>query len=193
MQDTLLGQNLSFPSEDGEFVQILHGSSHWLCISTIGCKDGEVEVLDSMFSSVPQKVVRQIATLTRTSASNLKFLDTALQRGCATCGLYAIAFETALCVGIDPCSLQFDQESMHPHLLRCLEAGQMTSFPSKKRAMQHRVKASKHIDVHCHCRQPSYGKMIRCTLCSKWFHNKCETVSPRDWKKPSYWTCTKCT
>ena len=146
-----------------------------------------------MFSSVPQKVVRQIAALTHISAPslNLKFLNTAQQHGRSACGLCNCFCDSPLCRR-RPLHLSV-QSGKHPHLLRCLEAGQMTPFPSKERAVQHRVKASQHIDVHCHCRQPSYGKMIRCTVCSKWFHNKCELVSPRHWKKPASWTCSTCT
>ena len=44
-QNTLLGPNFSFAPQSTEFVQVLHGASHWLCVSTAGCKEGEVNVL----------------------------------------------------------------------------------------------------------------------------------------------------
>ena len=50
LQDPILGQNLSFCVVKESFVQILHdGDVHWLTVSTFGCSEGEVCLLDSMF------------------------------------------------------------------------------------------------------------------------------------------------
>ena len=194
LQNTLLGQNLSFRIECAEFVQVLHGSSHWLCVSTIGCKMGEVKVLDSLYTCVPAKVVRQIAALIHSETPELRllFLDSAQQRGLSECGLYAIANATSLCAGKDPTTAEFVQDEMRSHLCRCLEEGCMIPFPCKKRVSQSTVKSSQQIELHCHCRQPSYGKMILCTQCGRWFHSKCDTVTAAHWKKPSSWHCSSC-
>ena len=71
-QTMLLGQNFSFAPQSTEFVQVLHGASHWLCVSTAGCKEGQVNVLDSLYSTVPPKVKRQIAILMHSPTRKLR-------------------------------------------------------------------------------------------------------------------------
>lgn len=62
-QNTLFGQSLSFRVEKGAFVQVIHGNGHWLCITRSGHDKGEIEVIDSMFSTLPVTVVKQVATM----------------------------------------------------------------------------------------------------------------------------------
>ena len=53
LQEPCKGQVCSFDIERGEFVQILHdGHGHWLMVSTVGAKNGEVYIYDSMYPSV---------------------------------------------------------------------------------------------------------------------------------------------
>ena len=53
LQEPGKGHVCSFDIEQGEFVQILHdGHGHWLMVSTVGAKNGEVHVYDSMYPSV---------------------------------------------------------------------------------------------------------------------------------------------
>ena len=134
IQGMLLGDNHSFSIEVGEFIQILHRQSHWFCITTISCKEGEVKVIDSMFNHLPKREIQQIASLVHSKLPPiaLTYLDVAEQERSSDCGLYAIAAATVLGEGKDPCSLQFHQEEMQSHLLACLESGVMTGFPSQK-------------------------------------------------------------
>ena len=194
-QSTLFGDNLSFSIEVGQFVQILHRQSHWFCITTIGCKEGEVKVLDSMFNHLPKREIQQIAALvySKLPSITLMFLDVAEQEGSSDCGLYAIAAATALCESKDPCSLQFHQTEMRSHLLACLEAGVVTGFPSKKRRVRHKVQHTQVVELYCHCRQPSCGKMIQCPQCLEWFHKSCENITAKHWKQPGSWACSNCT
>ena len=59
------------------------------------------------------------------------------------CGLFALAFATALCAGEDPQYLHFNTEGtyMRDHLLQCLENGVIQPFPSEmlraRRDMKH--------------------------------------------------------
>lgn len=63
-QDVFLGKVLAFDVMRGEFVQILHsGSAHWVCISTIGCGEAEVDVFDSMTPVLTDALKEQIASL----------------------------------------------------------------------------------------------------------------------------------
>ena len=89
-----------------------------------------------MFYTLPVKAVKQVAALVHShfATLNLNFLDTQ-QRGPSDCGLYAIATATAICEDEDPCKHLFNQDTMRSHLLRCLDMGKMTLFPSKKRTV----------------------------------------------------------
>ena len=52
-QRTSLGAYLNFDKVDGGFVQILHtGGNHWVCVSSIGCEKGFVNLYDSLFHDV---------------------------------------------------------------------------------------------------------------------------------------------
>ena len=57
----LFGQTFAFVPECTEFVQLVYNCNHGLCVSTVGCKKGEVNVL---YDTVPLKVKRQIVILT---------------------------------------------------------------------------------------------------------------------------------
>lgn len=49
LQDCSLSDTLNFEPIDGEFVQILNcDRKHWICVSTVGCQPGKVNVFDSM-------------------------------------------------------------------------------------------------------------------------------------------------
>ena len=93
---------------------------------TIGCTAGcKVNVLDSLYNTIPLEVKRQIAILMHSPTKTLKmnFLNVAKQQGGSDCGLYAIANAAAVCAGLDATTLQYEQSSMRHHLLRCLERG----------------------------------------------------------------------
>ena len=49
------------------------------------------------------------------------------------CGLFAIAFATALANNINPCECVFKQDAMREHLQQNIESGQLTMFSLLKR------------------------------------------------------------
>lgn len=182
--------------ESSEFVQILHtGQAHWICISTVGCKDGQVDILDSLYASLPTKACEQVAALLHSKLSSLRicYRDVATQSGGDDCGCYAIAFAEALCRGEDPVSLDFRQSGMRAHLLSCLRKGTFTPFPDETRQVSTRVKKVTDLAIYCHCRQPESKRMIKCQSCLEWYHSKCENIESGHWKKPSTWRCKNCT
>ncbi len=98
----------------------------------------------------------------------IECIDVAIQSGTYDCGLYAVAFATALALGEKPELFFFDQSKMWEHLWRCLERGEMQMFPVLRK---HSVKKSsvKEVAVYCKCRMPC-DHMIECTKCKEWFH-----------------------
>ena len=193
---------MNFDVEPGEFVQILNnGRGHWLTISTIGTTHPEVQVYDSMYMFANQCIVAQTASLLHTnhSAITLSFMDTQKQCGQCDCGLFAVAFATALVFGEHPGTHFFDQQGMRRHLWKCLERRQMSMFPVKKiRRGTPTVKTTEDVEVFCVCRMPDMrsddDKWIECTKCKEWYHvDTCVKVSEsvlQAVKEP--WFCGNC-
>ena len=98
LQDVTLGLTMCFEVESEEFVQILHnGAGHWT-ISTVGVKHPSVEFFDSLPSTCPTESKAQVAALLATQHSyfQLTYMDVHMQAGANDCGLFAIAFATAV-------------------------------------------------------------------------------------------------
>ena len=72
--DPLLGQNLNFKGGSEEFIQLLHdGRHHWVTISTLDCRPGEIKYYDSMFTGkLTESVKNQICFITQFKGKNIK-------------------------------------------------------------------------------------------------------------------------
>ena len=172
-------QTLSMDIEPYEFVQILNKSdSHWFTVSTIGCKPGVVHVYDSASKHTPHRTKEEIAALLNTSKDKItmQHMSVKHQYGGSDCGLFALAFATALCVGLDPTACKFKQELMREHFSSCILKGQMDQFPHKlSRPISQPVKTEV-FGIHCHCRMPETPgeRMILCSgVCKQWYHDGC--------------------
>ena len=55
------------------------------------------------------------------------------QIGSADCGLFAPAFATDLCQGLDPTTQSYDQALMRQHYVTCLKSAKVTAFPKTMR------------------------------------------------------------
>ena len=134
LQDVTCGLVLSFEVQSGEFIQILHnGLDHWILISTIGLIHPEVAVFDSLYPTVNANVKMQVASILSTKESSivLHYRNVQMQSGSSDCGVFAIAFATALAFGNDPSEFIFDQSQMRKHLMKCLQNNSITMFPVK--------------------------------------------------------------
>ena len=55
LQNPMLSQTLTFDVQRGEFVQVINsGTSHWICLSTVGCDVDSINVYDCMQRSSEQ-------------------------------------------------------------------------------------------------------------------------------------------
>ena len=129
LEDTSLEETLAFTIQRGEFVQVLNVSvCHWITISTIGCQQGVVNVYDSIPScSVPLRTKEQIAAIICTQAKKiiLEFPAVQSQRGSSDCGLFALAFATSLCLGLQT---NYIQHTLRSHLLDCFTQRLISAF-----------------------------------------------------------------
>ena len=198
-QDICCGRTCAFDIESTEFTQILHnGHDHWLTISTFGTQEAEVFVYDSLYPSVSSCVKRQIAALlaTKHKIITLKHMDVQMQSGTYDCGLFAIAFATALVHNEHPGKFLFNQDSLRQHLMKCLQLGEMTMFPVKRtRRNAGRIKSKDIIEIHCSCRMPEVPgvDMIECSKCNRWFHFPlCVSVPQKAMTKGSLRYCNTC-
>ena len=126
--------------------------------------------------SIGSHTKKQIATLLHTDSSGIKIhmINTQRQTGGSDCGLFAIAFATAIAIGLQPEDYCFNQTKMREHLIRCLEAGKIEVFPySRPRRRVNRAKATFSVPIYCSCRMPDVFKAawIECTKCKTWYHS----------------------
>ena len=87
-------------------------------------------VFTTVYSSAGTKLEAQIASLIQTEKPEiyLKFMDVPAQAGTSDCGLYAVAYATALALGMQPEEFHFDQHAMRKHLYQCFEKQKMEMF-----------------------------------------------------------------
>lgn len=191
LQDTVvLAAASKYRSGAKNFVQIMNiAQSHWICASNILTPPGVVEVYDSMpsYSAHSSALMRQVATVLQTPQAEfeLRHVDVQRQVGGLDCGLFAVAFATALCSGIDPFTCSFKQTEMRSHLLTCFESHQLSTFPApdRPRRLAHcRVLSTKRVPVYCVCRLPwnkydkKRGPLVKCHSCKLWFHQFCLNI-----------------
>ena len=103
---------------------------HWTITTTIGSKGNNVLVFDSIFGNVDEQTKKVIFNLFQSSsAKKLRVVNSQKQKGSKDCGLFAIAFATALAYGQNPSKLKYDQSSMRSHLAHCFHKGKLVPFP----------------------------------------------------------------
>ena len=88
-----------------------------------------VHVYDSVYSSLDQSAAISIQRIFRCSPSHIKVDSVQKQRGSNDCGVYAIAYATAVAFGQDLTEVTFHQPSMRKHLVSCYMNKNMQTFP----------------------------------------------------------------
>ena len=114
-------------------VQIIYCKTrhHWIAASTVNCATGEVRVYDSIFQYCDKETEQTINNLFHNGTSKLtiKVAHCQKQKGGADCGLFTIAFTTAITFGVNPSKLRLKQESMRAHLINCFNKNHLSLFP----------------------------------------------------------------
>ena len=196
-QSVCLGQIMYFSVEESQFIQILNtGHSHWVTISTIGTVHPLVNVYDSKYIVASVHLRAQITCLLMTQHAEvtINFIDVVKQAGSYDCGLYAIAYATALSLGNDPATHQYYQEKMRPHLRMCLLNRRLTLFPHKTVCPSDKFHSVEKIPVYCVCRMPEITgqPMVECSKCKEWYHFVCQKVTTDSLIQSTDWYCSHC-
>ena len=89
----------------------------------------EVTVYDSLYSTVNAYTQKLIKRLLKNGSIKIFLVRPQIQTGSHDCGLFALAFSTALAMGEDVFDVKYDQTAMRKHLQDCFERRQLKEFP----------------------------------------------------------------
>ena len=89
-----LGPVRNFTRMIGEFIPILHtGSQHWVCVSSLGCLPGMVNLYDSLFHDIIEtEVEEQVKRMMVGAYIGLENVSVWQQNNGSDCGVLTIAF-----------------------------------------------------------------------------------------------------
>ena len=105
-------------------------TNHWVLTATYKSSK-VVHVYDSVYSSLDQSSAKLIQRIFHCSSCNIRIECVQKQCGSNDCGVYAIAYATAVAFGQDPTKVTFHQLSMRKHLVSCNMDKKMQPFPSR--------------------------------------------------------------
>jgi len=130
LQLTLL-QDKKQPVKIKSGIQIVYLTNrlHWCVASTVSCQKNEAKIYDSIFSS-PDCEMRRVCLNLFDIAKKHKLVYEPVQKqeGGDDCGVFSIAFATALVHRQNPVHIQFVQSTIQSHLLECFEQQLLTPF-----------------------------------------------------------------
>ena len=79
------------------------GGNQWVCVSSIGCKKGVVNLYDSLFHNIIlDDLELQVQNLVGEDFQEMAVVPTQQQSNGADCGVFAIAFVSSLIYTLDP-------------------------------------------------------------------------------------------
>ena len=129
----LQGKELQSTDDVKNKLQIIHCNKrhHWIVATTVKCKDGQVLVIDSVQKSLDDKTKSTVCRLFQRESTPpvIKVVNPQRQKGEEDCGLFAIAYATAIAFDQNAAKKRFNQESMWTHLAACLQQNKITPFP----------------------------------------------------------------
>ena len=139
--------------------------NHWIALwTTVGLQKACITIFDTMevksFPSYPE-VYKCPTSNTRT----LIFCWFKCRKDHRhDCGLFALVYITSICKGQDPAVLLYKQNAMRKHILKSIEDGLMTAFPTSASRLP-KVSIRKNIPMYCICRHINdASKMIQCVM-----------------------------
>ena len=88
-------------------------------------------MLLTLFKSIDDEIKATISQLFQKDINSvvIRVINSQKQIGVKDCGLFSIAFATAIAFGQNPTEQKFQQQSMRAHLVNCFENKKMTPFP----------------------------------------------------------------
>ena len=107
---------------------------------------------------------------------SMHFVNCDLQKNGNDCGLYAFANAVALCNGLNPAHLVYNQNEMRSHLMKCMEKKEFTVFPGETHISQgFQLNGTIVEKLYCSCKLPEDSELyFECSKCKGWYHTDCE-------------------
>jgi len=222
----------------GKWIQILHtGHQHWILAasgfdfgvphhSQLNIPHGAdvVSIYDSNRNTNCKQtnyVYGSIASLLKSNLSHIiveEHVCQSQQNG-FDCGVYAIAFATALLLNVNPSNCVFEDHKIRNHLRTCLLNQQLSMFPTKIVIDKNNCTRNRHFNpkplvthklpIHCTdlCRRTEFFKIgsssaenasegentALCDKCNIWFHKECDTIPKKIFtQKNVQFICRQC-
>ncbi len=79
-----------------------------------------------------------LASFSKSDAILFRYANVQQQKCSSDCGLFACAFATALCLGVDVTNITFEQSEMRTHMKNCLQKRKPELFHTERR-ISHRL------------------------------------------------------
>ena len=130
LQNTLLQAKKKQVDAGGlQRLQVIHSrGNHWIIASTVHDEGpNKVMIYDSLYDNI-DATTRSIISDLFGSAAMPEIVKVHKQQGLKDCGLFAVAFATAICFKQE-LAVPFNQEIMREHLVQCFEQGVCLPFP----------------------------------------------------------------
>ena len=111
------------------YIQIWHSRQcHWITVSSVGCKTGEINVYDSLYSDLDEVTkCKEQRVFGSSTGITFNFPNVQRQVELTDCGLFTVAFATSLAFGQDV--FEFQQDKLRSHLKVCFEEKYIRMFP----------------------------------------------------------------
>ncbi|CAM1331910.1 SPP1 (predicted) [Pycnogonum litorale] len=194
LEDTILlhSQNIKHPNK--EFIQFFNmENTHWITVSNVNSHFGEVNIYDSLTSTLKRDAVSEICGFVKSKTNTLKlnFKNVDQQTDASSCGIYAVAFAVTLATGRDPVNITYSGD-LRGEFIISLQKKILFQFATKDIYRPLDTLKTEEVDIYCICRMPDNRiLMICCDKCDEWFHSTCVNLGkiPRKRKK---WYCQSC-
>ena len=174
----------------------MNTGKHWICLSTVGCSPGNVNVFDSLGTRARPVATDHACRMLVAAENSVTMVNqkVQLQTNGNDCGLFAIAFATDICFGTNPVGRSYEARSLRRHLVDCIESQHMSPFPhTERRVPFHKTAKTLTVPIYCVCRLPNDNKpYVQCDHCSEWYHLDCVHVPEKAVEHKESWFCVKC-
>ena len=133
----LQGKELPVQSTDAvkNKVQIIHCDKrhHWIVATTVKCENGQVLVIDSLYKSIDDETKSTVCRLFQSKEPPvIKVINPQRQKGSKDCGLFAIAFATAIAFDENPVKKDLSRSQCGPILQHVFNATKSHNFHNGK-------------------------------------------------------------
>lgn len=166
-------ENASKSAQD-QWIQFIHDDDdHWV---VAGYGFNEIKFIQIFYSlhlgkSINNHVVDCISCIVKTTSINLQIarMPCQSQLDGNNCGVFGLAFGTALAFGQNPSVLVYDVKEIREHIKKCLKEKDIWPFPVKgKRGTKSERVSVLSFKVYCHCRRTDTGFPTCIALCCRY-------------------------